>query len=375
MSAAAWLRRRVFGEDPFERAIEPGPGRGVLFVLAGVPLDDTGGGARGTQIALEAVRQGEAVVFVNRFPRNETVDLDLRLEHPRLLSGPLSALDLERFLRAHPDLLRGRPVGVLVEFAVPEFLPLIERLRSLGAVVVYDLLDDWDSTLGAAWFRADTERAVVRAADVLVATAPILVERLERLSGRPAEHVPNAANTTLFDPAVERVRPSDLPRAEWIALYFGALWGDWLDWDLVAAAAERFPGAAFVLVGDYRGQGPRGLPNVHFPGLKPQAELPAYLAWSEVAFLPWKVGPVTQATSPIKVYEFLAMRKAVVAPSLPVLDGMPFVFQSADAEAFLRNLDRARVAKPGGAELEAFVAANSWSRRTARLLELVRACR
>ena len=347
----------------------------MLIILSGVPIDDSGGGVRCTQIALEALRQGEAVVFINRFPKYESVELDLHLEHPRLLSGALSDFDLDRFLAVHAGLLSGRPVGVLVEFAVPEFLPLIQRLRALGAVVVYDLLDDWDTSLGAAWYRPETELAIVQAAEVLVATAPVLVERLKRISGRPVELIPNAANRVLFDPALEHSRPADLPRAEWIALYFGALWGDWFDWDLLLAAAERFPQAAFVLIGDYRGQCPHALPNLHFLGLKAQPELPAYLAHGDVAFVPWKVNPITEATSPIKVYEFLSMRKPVVTPWLPLLEGMPFVLRSRDREDFLRNLERARTTEPVGPELDLFLEGNSWPGRTRQLLDLLRAPR
>jgi glycosyltransferase involved in cell wall biosynthesis len=381
-TTAGWLRARASGirrrlaRGPgvdFDRALSPAPGSGVLFVLSGVPIDDSGGGARCTQIAQESLRQGEAVVFINRFPKHESIDLRLRFEHPRLLSGPLTAFDLDRFLARHPGLLAGRPVGVLVEFAVPEFLPLIDRLRERGAVVAYDLLDDWDTSLGAAWYRPATERAVVEAADVLIATAPSLAGRLARVSGRPVEILPNAVNLGLFDAALGHARPADLPRAEWVALYCGALWGDWLDWDLLLAAAARFPRAAFVLVGDYRGQCPRTLPNVHFLGLKSQAALPAYLAHSDATFLPWKVGAITEATSPLKVYESLAMRKPVVAPWLSPLEGMPFVLRSRDGEEFLRNLERAHAIAPGGPALDRFLDANSWAVRTRRLLELVRA--
>ena len=363
----------IVAGGPFDRPLAPEPGRGVLFVLSGIPIDDGGGGARCTQVALESLRQGEAVVFVNRFPKNESVDLGLRLEHPRLLQGALSDFDLDRFLAGHPDLLAGRPKGVLVEFAVPEFLPLIRRLRALGAVVVYDLLDDWETSLGAAWYSARTERAIVQAADALVATAPVLVERLEGRSGRHVELVPNAADRGLFDPARHHARPADLPRAEWIAFYCGALWGDWFDWDLLLACSHRYPSAAFVLAGDYRGQCPRSRPNLHFLGLKAQTELPAYLAHSDLAFLPWKVDAVTRATSPIKVYEALAMRKPVVTPWLPVLEGMPFVLRSRDREEFLRNLERARATEPDGPGLERFVAENSWRGRTGRILEMIRA--
>lgn len=351
----------------------PRPGNGVLIVLSGVPIDDSGGGARCTQVALESLRQGEAVIFVSRFPKYESVELDLRLDHLRLLRGALSEFDLDRFLAGHPGLLTGRPVGVLVEFAVAEFLPLIRRLRALGAVVVYDLLDDWDTSLGAAWYRSETELAIVEAAEVLVATAPVLAERLKRISGRRVELIPNAANRELFDPALDHARPADLPRAEWTVLYFGALWGDWFDWDLLIASAQRFPSASFVLIGDYRGQCPRPLPNLHFLGLKAQPELPAYLAHSDVAFVPWKVNAITEATSPIKVYEFLAMRKPVVSPWLSLLEGMPFVLRSRDREDFLRNLELARTTEPGGPGLEHFLKDNSWPGRTRQLLDMIRA--
>ena len=87
--------------------------RGVLFVLSGVPIDDTGGGARCTQFALEALRQGFAVVFVNRFPKRETVDLKLEIRHPLLVTSALAGFSLDQLRRDHPRVLDGKPVGVL----------------------------------------------------------------------------------------------------------------------------------------------------------------------------------------------------------------------------------------------------------------------
>jgi glycosyltransferase involved in cell wall biosynthesis/predicted O-methyltransferase YrrM len=346
--------------------------RGVLFVLSGVPIDDTGGGARCTQFALEALRQGFAVVFVNRFPKRETVDLKLEIRHPLLVTSALAGFSLDQLRRDHPRVLDGKPVGVLVEFAVPEFVPLLAALKEAGAVRVYDLLDDWDSSLGGAWYDAALESSIAGGADVLVATLPILAERLGRLTGgRPVHVVPNAASLRVFDPAVPHARPADLPRADWIAVYFGALWGEWFDWDLLVASARAHPDCAFVLIGDYRGQCPERLPNLHFLGLKAQADLPAYLAHAQVAFVPWKVGAITLATSPIKVYEFLAMGKPVVAPDLPALAGMPLVLRSRDHAEFAANLARARGLSVPDATLETFRRENSWEARTAQLLALV----
>jgi glycosyltransferase involved in cell wall biosynthesis len=377
--ARAWRRLSASGRRTDAQAAsavrfegDAATSKGALFVLSGIPIDDTGGGARCTQVALEALRQGFAVVFVNRFPKYESVDLRMAIRDPLLITSPLSEFSLDRLRRNHPGVLDGKPVGVLVEFAVAEFLPLLEELKAAGAVRVYDLLDDWGGSLGAAWYDAERERAVTADSEVLVATHPLLAERLTRLTGgRPVHVVPNAANLRLFDPDVPHPRPADLPAAEWVAIYFGALWGGWFDWDLLIASARAHPTCAFVLIGDYRGQCPQPLPNLHFLGLKAQPELPAYLAHAQVAMVPWKVGPITRATSPIKVYEALAMRKPVVAPDLPLLDGMPFVLRSRDQADFAANIDLARHLTVAGPELEAFRRENSWEERTARLLGLI----
>jgi glycosyltransferase involved in cell wall biosynthesis len=238
-------------------------------------------------------------------------------------------------------------------------------------VTVYDLLDDWDSSLGAAWYTVEKEKQIVENSRELVATAPVLVERLKKLSGRPVSLQPNAANLRLFNPARSYTRPSDLPQAEWTMIYFGALWGDWFDWDLLVGAARRYPEANVFVIGDYRGQCPEKLPNLHFPGLKLQKTLPAYLAFSDVAVLPWKVSSITLATSPIKVFEFLAMRRPVVTPDLPLLYNTPFVLCSKDQEDFLSNLSVARQLQVEGEDLERFLHDNSWQARVEFLTGLL----
>jgi glycosyltransferase involved in cell wall biosynthesis len=128
--------------------------------------------------------------------------------------------------------------------------------------------------------------------------------------------VPNAVNIDLFDPRRPWTRPADYPEAAWSMIYIGALWGDWFDWGLLRRLAVAYAEAAVVVIGDYRQQMTAAPGNVHFLGLKAQAELPAYLAQAEVAIIPWKANAVTHATSPLKVYEYLAMRRPVVAPQL-----------------------------------------------------------
>lgn len=337
--------------------------RRVDFVMSGVAFDDTGGGSRAAQFAKELLRRGDLVVFVHKFPKYESIDLGIEVRHRNLLHYWLMDFHLRTFQWEYGALIDRLPTIGLVEFPLGDFLPLVEAIKKSGGIVVYDLLDDWTTSLGGEWYSPDVEKAIVDASDVLVATAPTLARRLARTSGRMPVLIPNAVDSALFDRRTGYERPADLPRGKPTILYVGALWGDWFNWDLVLRIARAYPRAAVVVIGDYRGQCPGCEPNLCFLGLKPQTSLPAYLAHADVAIVPWKVDPVTQATSPLKVYEYLAMGVPVVAPRLEAIVGLPNVHCAEDEEDFIRKVDRARHVSLDGEALDAFVRSNAWSAR------------
>lgn len=336
-------------------------------------MHDTGGGQRSAQIALELLARGWAVLFVSHDRVTETVDLRLSFKHPRLLECGLEVAlresgheTLRAFLR-HPDAI------VITQIPVRSWLPILSLARTTGAVRVYDLIDEWDSELGYGWYRRGAERRVLARSDVVVATAPSLQRHLAARSSRPVAMLPNAFNHRIFSPHREYGRPTDLPDDP-VALYVGSLWGSWMDWDLLQAAALALPSVSFVFIGDHRTEG-AGLPaNCRFLGLKAQSDLPAYLRHASVALLPWKNDRVTQATSPLKVFEYVAMGLRVVAPALEPLSGIPGVIPCTGAPAFEEALRDAVTTAPTAAEREgmtAFAAAHSWDRRVDALLSLV----
>lgn len=344
--------------------------RGIFFILAGVPMDDTGGGARWTQIALELLRRGYLVVFLNKFPKYESVELDLHFRHPNLITAPLDAFRWERLAASLEGILGHKPLTALVELPLADFEPLIAHLRHHGGTVIYDLLDDWKTALGGSWYTPQAEQRIIAASQVLSATAVPLAERLRQHTGRPVHLLPNAVNSFLFNPARRSLPPADLPAAAWRVIYTGALWGEWFDWELLKAIAQTYPEAAVVAIGDYAGQCHQPPSNLHFLGLKPQRELPAYLAHADVAIIPWKVNPITQATSPLKVYEYIAMHKPVVAPALEPLRGLPGVTLAANPQDFVARVGVARqgLSAERVTEMDTFVRANHWGARVDALL-------
>lgn len=346
---------------------------GTVLLLSANPIHDTGGGQRSAQLALEFLARDWCVVFVSHGEVTETRDLALRFDDPRLVSTSLQEF-LGEFRRGLRGVLEAARPIIVTQVPVAEWFPVIRTLRGAGAVAVYDCIDLWDSELGRGWYRRTAERRIAQHADVAVATAPSLVHHVSDMVAGPVHALPNAFNARLFHPGAGGVRPADLPADGPVALYVGALWGSWLDWALVGRLAARLPHVSLTFVGDHRGEGGRLPPNCHFLGLKAQSELPGYLAHAAVGFLPWKIDAVTRATSPLKVYEFLAMGLPVVAPELEPLRGLPGTTLAAGGEAFARAVEesaRAGVDPATRAAMASFAARNSWASRVDDLLDLV----
>jgi glycosyltransferase involved in cell wall biosynthesis len=297
----------------------------VVVMLAAVPMHDVGGGSRTTQLALELLRRGVAVVYVSVFGSDEGADLGIRYLHPRL-----EQVRLDEFDPATVADRADEPGWVLAELPATALVDPVSMLRDRGWRLCYDLIDRWaDRALGGEWYRADTERWFLTEADAVVASAPDLVG-IAAVAGVDATLIPNAVNEAVFASSPDAV-PDDLPDGDGpIFGYHGSLYGDWIDWPAIASLAEAHPQARVVLIGDASKGHPPMPSNVHFLGLKPQADLPAYVRRFDVGLVPFTVTETTHAVSPLKVYEYLACAVPVAAPPLRALDGLDGVTVAGD---------------------------------------------
>jgi glycosyltransferase involved in cell wall biosynthesis len=168
-------------------------------------------------------------------------------------------------------------------------------------------------------------------------------------------------------------------------VYAGSLL-EWKGVDVLLGAAERLPGARFVVVGGGDGEVAhlrarhRALANVRFEGFQPPERVAQYLAAADVAAVPNRSTPAISAkyTSPLKVFEAMASGVAIVASDLPSLrdvlehDRTAWLVRPDDPDALARGLGtvlgdanlriklvtRARIA----------VTRHSWDARARRLL-------
>ncbi len=342
--------------------------KGIFFILAGIPIDDTGGGSRSTQISLELLRRQYVVFYISKYPKSESVDLNLSIRHPNLFTTTVDRFSVKDLAMKYDINLSSYNLGVLIELPHADWLTFVKELQNVGAKVIYELIDDWDSKLGEGWYSKEVELEIARKSYILNATAPALKNRLEQLTKRSVNLLPNAVNLRLFNNVKNFKRPVDLPLSQFVITYIGSLYGDWFDWDLLIEIARYYTQAALVVIGDYRGQCPVALPNLFFLGLKPQRSLPSYLAYTNVSIIPWKENDITYATSPLKLYEYLAMNVPVVVPNLPPLEGVPFAYLSKTKDAFIKNIELAVTAPLNNTLVNNFIIENSWETRVSLLL-------
>ncbi|WP_255090756.1 glycosyltransferase [Vulcanococcus limneticus] len=115
--------------------------------------------------------------------------------------------------------------------------------------------------------------------------------------------------------------PTDSRDFAHVVGYYGAI-STWFDLELVVAVAERLPDHLFILAGSTEGcdtSRASHSSNIFFLGELPYEDLVPFLRRCDICIIPFKINDLIRATNPVKIYEYLAAGKPVVATPLPEL--------------------------------------------------------
>jgi glycosyltransferase involved in cell wall biosynthesis len=255
---------------------------------------------------------------------------------------------------------------------VPQAEVLIDALDP--SLIVYHCVDDIaaQERIDTASFRAAENRFAARA-DLVLASAPALAERLRQISSNVLD-APNVADTELFAGALGpgRVDPAMAALPSPRIVFTGAIVSIKLDMPLIVELARLRPGWSFALVGPIGPGDPstdvsrlRAEPNIHLLGARSYAELPDVLRGADAGLIPYARNQLTRSIFPMKVYEYLAAGLAVVSTPLPALAGVAGVEIAPDAPGIAALLEDAlvRSTPEQRAERSRNAAANSWNAR------------
>jgi len=242
--------------------------------------------------------------------------------------------------------------------------------------IVYDCMDHHGGFADNSEEVLSREHELMRDADLLVVTS----DWLHTEAGKYNPHrmmIRNACQYEHFATCPERVFADTHGRK--VIGYYGAI-AEWFDLELLEKVARRFSDCLVLMVGaDTCGARQRlqSLDNVEFTGEVPYASLPYYLEGFDVCLLPFHVIPLTLATNPVKVYEYLSAGKEVVSIALPeirqfgdlVRTGTDHAtFLDAVGTALQTELDTSEIARR-----RAYAAEQTWAHRVHDLVQGVEA--
>lgn len=162
--------------------------------------------------------------------------------------------------------------------------------------------------------------------------------------------------------------------------YFGAF-AVWFDYELVARLAVARPDCDILLLGwDYDGSLDRSgilqYPNVRVLGPIPYRELPDYARFFDVSTIPFLINDVTESTSPIKLFEYMALEHPIVTTNLPECRKYASVMIARDHGEFVALIDRALDLRGDASTIERLrrdAHANTWDSKASTIAEAIAA--
>ncbi|MFI3314006.1 MAG: glycosyltransferase, partial [Eubacteriales bacterium] len=243
----------------------------------------------------------------------------------------------------------------------------VDRHSAYGGLMNPDLVDTMELDLA-------------RGADMVFATALGLCERLQTVNPK-ANFIPNGANYPRFSQAAQpQPCPVELQTLDKPILGFVGALQECIAYDYLEYAAQNRPDWNFVFIGR-KSVGVdlsklESLPNCHFLGLKPNEDLPKYMAQFDVCLNLFATSDLSKDVSPLKFYEYLATGKPIVSTRQPdqVLDFAHIIQIAGSKEEFVTQCEVAItdvLPEHTEARLDAGKA-SSWDSRVEQMEEILR---
>ena len=171
-----------------------------------------------------------------------------------------------------------------------------------------------------------------------------------------------------------------LAKGNKIVGYYGAM-AKWMDYDLLKFAAAKLPDVEFVLIGkkydnSFDAAGVDSVPNINFIGPVPYQDLPQYANKFDLYTIPFLVNSITNATSPLKLFEYMAMGKPILTTAMKESSKYASVNVSHDHEEYVRMVQQLLTYTPETqpdyyALLARDAEENLWSRKAELIIEML----
>ena len=221
--------------------------------------------------------------------------------------------------------------------------------------------------------------------EFILGTSRVLYEELLHLyPEKQVIYLPNGVDISHYNITKQTVDkfivPERLAKAiqndKKIIGYFGAI-APWICDELIIELSKSRPEYFILMIGPYYGDRKifEERDNIYLPGKIDYQDLPFYAKYFDVSIIPFRLGDIAKATSPLKLFEYFAIGKPVVVTS-DLIECTKFegVFIASTPQEFLNKVDEATEHSYNNAlqqKYQQYAEENSWNRRAKELDRLI----
>ena len=274
---------------------------------------------------------------------------------------------------------RRRPI---VWFSRPDMVHYIGKLKA--KLTIYHVVDEYSGYRHLSGTEIaepdDWEIELLRQADVVIVVTPALYD-LKSPYNSNTHIVPNAVD---YDAYLECDvgKPDDMADIQGPIIGYSGLVAARLDLEMLREAAEARPRWNFVFVGTVNDaqcetgmQELRDMPNVYMLGHKQVHDLPRYVRQFDVCVIPYVVNLRAKHASPLKLYEYAAASRPIVATDFAAAHAFEgHVSIAGDAGDFVSACEQALAvgsSAPPVLENRDIAAENTWVHRVQQISGII----
>ena len=260
-----------------------------------------------------------------------------------------------------------------------------EKYTDNGFKIIYEYIDELSDEISGHLpdFVYDRHKNIIEdKSNIAVGSADKLIEEIEEIRGK--ENVAMITNGVQYDHW--QYRSDEVPeklkdivsRGNPIIGYFGAL-AKWFDYELLKKVAKERPNYEIVLIGflydnSFKDSKIDELENVHYLGIVDYKELNKYSQYFTISTIPFLLNDITESTSPVKLFEYMAMGHPIVTTDMRECRKYKSVLIGKSHEDFIEKLDFALTLDKNDEYynyLKEEALANTWKEKAAILDRLI----